>query len=282
VTDTSCNPASALNPCNLRASPIVRLASNGAVAPGVTVDKKRQLILREIGGPGGPIEVLLNNTKWSGLLESTLTTAPTPIPDSQRLPGAGAPSLPGNWATELPRVGATEVWEIINTTADAHPIHVHLVQFQVLSRQTFRSGAYLKDFEALCPVAPPAGFPPCPGEGPPFPYNTVNADGAVGGNIPVSGYLQDGSAPPGANEAGWKDTVVMMPGQVTRIVARWAPQSVAANASSPGLNLYAFDPTALIGSVDFAGNPGGPGYVWHCHILDHEDNEMMRPYAVQR
>jgi spore coat protein A len=53
---------------------------------------------------------------------------------------------------------------------------------------------------------------------------------------------------------------------VTRIIARWAPQDVAVNGVTPGQNLFAFDPTY------------GPGYVWHCHIIDHEDNEMMRPY----
>jgi len=51
---------------------------------------------------------------------------------------------------------------------------------------------------------------------------------------------------------------------------RWAPQSVAVGAVSPGVNRFPFDPTA-----------SGPGYAWHCHILDHEDNEMMRPYLVR-
>ena len=202
-----------------------------------------------------------------------LTTTPTPIADSQL--------VVDNFATELPRVGATEEWEIINTTADAHPIHVHLIQFQVLSRQSFKSSFYLADYEALFPPFPDPRFPPGAGEGPPFPYNTPNADGAVGGNPAVSPYLLDGSAPPAANEAGWKDTVVMKPGEVTRIVARWAPQAVPVGSVVAGENLFPFDPTALIGTTDFAGNPGGPGYVWHCHILDHEDNEMMRPYAVR-
>ena len=60
----------------------------------------------------------------------------------------------------------------------------------------------------------------------------------------------------------------MFPGQVTRIIARWAPLETAIADAQPGVNGYAFDPTV------------GPGYVWHCHIVDHEDNEMMRPYAV--
>ncbi len=267
VTDATCNPASTVNPCNLRATPIVRLASGGALAPGVVPGQKRQLVLKEIEGPGGPLEVLLNNTKWSGFRESTMDTGPIPIADSKQ--------VIDTWATELPRVGSTEVWEIINTTADAHPIHVHLVQFQVISRQPFQAAAYTTDWEG----AFTGGFRP--GDGPPFPYDVVNADGAVGGNLAISPYLQDGSRPPDPNEAGWKDTAVMKPGEVTRIVARWAPQDIPVSGVTAGMNRYVFDPTALIGTVDFAGNPGGPGYVWHCHILDHEDNEMMRPYAVQ-
>ena len=59
----------------------------------------------------------------------------------------------------------------------------------------------------------------------------------------------------------------MMPGQVTRLVIRFAPQADAAGTTTPGTNPYTdMDPRT------------GPGYVWHCHILDHEDNEMMRPY----
>ena len=58
-------------------------------------------------------------------------------------------------------------------------------------------------------------------------------------------------------------------GQVITLLVRWTPSDVAqiANRSYTGRNLYAFDPTE--GS-----------YVWHCHIIDHEDNEMMRPYRV--
>jgi FtsP/CotA-like multicopper oxidase with cupredoxin domain len=265
VTDTTCDPAT--NQCSLRATPIVRLPSD-------RVDKTRQLILREIEGPGGPLEVLLNNTRWTGFKESTLTTVPTPIPDSTQ--------VIDNFVTELPRVGSTEVWEIINTTADAHPIHVHLIQFQVINRQPFQAGAYLTDYEAAFPAGAPNA-----GEGPPFNYSNDNnptippGSNIVGGNIYVNPYLQGSPTPPAANEAGWKDTAVMKPGEVTRIVARWAPQDVPVGDVSAGQNFYSFDPTALLGTKDFAGNPGGPGYVWHCHILDHEDNEMMRPYAVQ-
>jgi spore coat protein A len=110
---------------------------------------------------------------------------------------AGNPVILG-WdhpITENPAFGATEVWEIHNFTEDAHPIHIHEVQFQVVDRQPF--------------------------------------DG--------------GPRPPESWEAGYKDTVIAYPEEITRVKALF----------------------------DLAGL-----YVWHCHILEHEDNEMMRPYRV--
>jgi len=227
--DTSYDPATAL-PGSLRpTNPIVVLD------PAVTTilpDEVRQLTLNEVMGPGGPLEALLNNSKWGAAI------------------------------SENPQVGSTEVWEISNLTGDAHPIHLHLVQFQLLSRQRF-SSKYLKAYDAVF-----AGGVYNPAAGPPLAYDIPNADGAVGGNPAIGPFLQGKAMPPAPNEMGWKDTVIMYPGEVTRIVVRWAPQDVAAGGVGAGDNAFAFDPTA------------GPGYVWHCHILDHEDNEMMRPYTV--
>jgi len=82
------------------------------------------------------------------------------------------------------------------------------------------------------------------------------------------------TAAPPASEAGWKDTIKMYPKTVTRIAVRYAPQAspiTGTGAASAGVNQYTFDPTAA-----------GPGYVWHCHILDHEDNQMMRPYVLRK
>lgn len=115
-------------------------------------------------------------------------------------------SVPKMWmepVTENPFLNSTEEWEIYNTTVDAHPIHLHLVRFEVINRQEFDS----------------TGFAPIPG--------TVTE--------------------PAPNELGYKDTVVAPPGHITRIRARF----------------------------DIPGR-----YVWHCHIVEHEDNEMMRPYNV--
>jgi FtsP/CotA-like multicopper oxidase with cupredoxin domain len=260
-TDGTCNPAlaqTAVGACILRTTPMTKLVTaTGTTAPGVTVAKRRQLILREIMGAGGPLEVLLNNTKWSGIMESTMGTTNTPV--------AGSTQLVDYWLTELPTIGSTEVWEIINTTGDAHPIHLHLVQFQILNRQPYQAGKYMKAWTAALTAAGKGA-----GDGPPNAYGTALTDTlsiggqnqVIGGNILVTPYLQSTPTPPAANEQGWKDTAVMMPGEVTRIVVRWTPQ----NTPVGGTGAYSFDAT------------DGPGYVWHCHILDHEDNEMMRPY----
>ena len=89
--------------------------------------------------------------------------------------------------------------------------------------------------------------------------------------LPVEPYLTGSPELPTANERAWKDTIQSPPGYVTVIRIRWAPQDAPIYgpcAPKAGVNLYDFNPTT------------GPGYVWHCHILDHEDNEMMRPYRV--
>jgi spore coat protein A len=279
--DTSCDPAAGA--CNLRpGNPIVRLVdpSTGAIAAGVTPSLKRQFILKEIAVDTGPREVVINNTRFSGMKESTLKLRdPTPVRDAFGL-GEG-------FATEGPRVGATELWEVANLTVDAHPIHLHLVQFQVLNRQVLDTGedeitgeplGYMKHWEAAFP-----GGVLAEGDGPPRPYDRPNRDGAIGGNPSFSRYLVGEPELPAPNEAGWKDTVVMYPGTVTRLLVRWAPQDVPVARARPGVNLFPFDPSLTDPRHrDVAGNPGAAGYVWHCHILEHEDNDMMRPYAVAR
>ncbi|HXM54153.1 MAG TPA: multicopper oxidase domain-containing protein [Candidatus Dormibacteraeota bacterium] len=281
--DNSFNPA---NGGSLRGganqpAPIVRLANptTGAVASGVSIAKKRQLVIFEqdtfagVTDPNsdGPIESFLNNTKWKGLRDGTSTPVPGSVQDQQ---GQGI------WMTELPRVGATELWELVDTTPDAHPIHIHLIQFQVLNRQSMDIDNYTNTWASKFPGGTFAGQEPdgsfgmvtyapgtiIPGYGPPSDYNTPNADGAVGGNPAVSPFLNGPVVPPDPNEAGWKDTFKILPGMVNRVLVRWAPTETALNGVAPGQNKFQFDPTT------------GPGYIWHCHILDHEDNEMMRPY----
>ncbi|HEX9840388.1 MAG TPA: multicopper oxidase [Anaerolineales bacterium] len=111
--------------------------------------------------------------------------------------------------SENPAVGATEVWEFYNFTADAHPMHVHEVTFEVVNRQAL----------------------------------VVNEDGET---APPAQLVGD-PRPSEASESGFKDTVIAYPGEVTRIKAKF---------DTPGT------------------------FVWHCHIVEHEDNEMMRPYRI--
>ncbi|WP_051450111.1 multicopper oxidase family protein [Actinospica robiniae] len=267
-------------------APIVRLAdpSTGDPASGLPVDGRRQLVLNEPdtvpcaqrpGDPGGTLIALVNNSMWTGLRAGTEQPIQGSRPD-----GYGQ----GLWLTERPRVGSTEVWEILVTSDFAHPMHLHLIQFQVLNRQDIDVAAYRRAWAKEFPGGTYEGqlcngsigkvdYKPgeiIPGYGPPRDYLVPNADGALGGNPAFSPYLTGPLVPPNPNEAGWKDTVNTMPNQVTRLIARWAPSQTPANGAAPGQNRFPFDPTA------------GPGYVWHCHIIDHEDNEMMRPYAPIR
>ncbi len=294
--DTSFNPAAA--GAVVRATPMVRLVNpaTGALAAGVTAHKTRQLTLNEVMGmpqntvnpvtgavtayPGGPMEILVNNTKWGG--ERINGVDPMGMFTFESRADFTMDGTGHNWLSELPNEGETETWEIVNLTADAHPIHLHLVQFQLMNRQNFDLTKYTAAYNAAFPGGsydPMTGAPyPAkvyiPGFGPPLNYNT-GTPRALGGNPDVAAknargaflYLKGSPIKPLPQEAGWKDTVVMYPGQVTRIAVRWAPTDLPAN-TPPASAFFPFDPN------------GGHGYVWHCHIVDHEDNEMMRPDEV--
>jgi spore coat protein A len=71
--------------------------------------------------------------------------------------------------------------------------------------------------------------------------------------------------PPDPNEIGWKDTVRMNPGEITTVIMQFKlptlPTAAMRNAVSP--------------------RTGGHEYVWHCHILEHEEHDMMRPLVVR-
>lgn len=302
VTDTSFNPAAAgatLRGGAGQGPAIVRLVNpaTGKLAAGVAAQKTRQLTLNEVLGlpatvinpvtgvltayPGGPLEILVNNTKWSGEHITGVDPLTGRFTFGTRTDFTPV-TINGKTAyfSELPKEGETEVWEVVNLTADAHPIHLHLTSFQILNREPFDAKAYGAAYAAAFPggafdpvtgLAYPVGVY-MPGFGPPLDYNTGNAR-AVGGNPDVAAigkngkplYLSGAPTPPNPEETGWKDTVMMLPGQVTRIAVRWTPQDVPAGSTGS----FAFDPNAL-----------GRGYVWHCHIIDHEDNEMMRPDLV--
>jgi spore coat protein A len=117
-----------------------------------------------------------------------------------------------HWAdpvTEHAKLNSVEIWSFANLTQDTHPIHLHMVRFQILDRRPFSVDDYLVNETVRYTDAP---------------------------------HL------PGAHERGWKDVVQCPPETVTRII------------------------------VPFQGYAGR--YLWHCHILEHEANEMMRPYDV--
>ncbi len=243
--DTSYDPVSGI-PIRSGGQTIKRLVNTATGTPTVTPDKTRELVLVEIMGPAGPLEVLVNNTKWNGKRPDG-----TPIP--------GSTLVLGNWHTELPVEGETEVWEVVNTTADAHPIHLHGVQFQILNRQAFDPAAFGAAYAAAFP-----GGVFIPAYGSPLSYAPSLASGfKYGGNPDVTPFLLGLPIPQLAHEVGWKDTAIMPSGSVTRIAVRFAPQDVPVGQ----VGSFIFNPSALNGA-----------YVWHCHITDHEDNEMMRPY----
>jgi FtsP/CotA-like multicopper oxidase with cupredoxin domain len=155
-------------------------------------------------------------------------------------------------------------------------MHTHLVDFQVLSRQKLDVKKYDKAYQAAFP-----GGAYIAGYGPPLPYGNCLPGSVCGGNPNPAPYLKGRPVPPAPYEQGWKDTVKSNPGEVIRIAIRWAPNEVPVDEVEPGMNLFSFDPTAPLGVLDDGfGYPGGPGYVWHCHIIDHEDNEMMKRYDV--
>jgi FtsP/CotA-like multicopper oxidase with cupredoxin domain len=264
------------------------LPLSSPIVDGTKVQAYRQLTLNPIFGSGGchfppksatdPIlELLLNNSKFHGLR-----------PDGK--PVSGGAEVAGNWQTEFPQLGSTEIWDFIDLSNDNHPIHIHLVQFQVIERIPFDLVAYGKAYDAAFPEGR------CiVGYGPPRAYNTRNTAGALGGNPDVAKFFlkpqpqTDGlEGPARPEEAGWKDTVIASTGHVTRVAVRFTPQHLPATAKGTptnysGQNHFGFDPTDPdLSRIGKGGYPGGPGYVWHCHIIDHEDNEMMRPWIPSK
>jgi spore coat protein A len=133
--------------------------------------------------------------------------------------------------TENPSEGEVQAWDIYNTTGDTHPWHFHLVNVQVVGRGIFNTTANgLPNFGSF-----------------------TDLDGH-------SGRL----TPPDANESGWKETVRMNPGEVTRVIMRFDLPRLPASMGDP-----------------HSPRTGGHEYVHHCHILEHEEHDMMRPLVVR-
>ncbi len=135
--------------------------------------------------------------------------------------------------------GAIDVWAIYNTTADVHPMHLHMSNWQVLGRQAFNNGA------------------------------VITPTGAMRGPLP--------------EEFGFKETVLCWPGEVVYIMATWEIPQI----EGPGFNgvkAVSFDPPVSPRFPLPKTSPDYPGYhetVWHCHILEHEEHDMMRPVLIK-
>jgi spore coat protein A len=171
--------------------------------------------------PGAPMrEIVLRETEDEA----------TGTPDHVRLNDKwfDDPDFPGS--DENPQAGDSEIWQFINLTVDAHPMHMHLVRFQVYNRQPFDATKYMIDWDAWVEAGRNPGTKPV----------LVN-------------YFTGPAVPPPPEEMGWKDTVKSYPGQITRLIAKF---------DLPPLTTTPAD------------------YVYHCHILEHEENEMMRPFQV--
>ena len=151
----------------------------GSLRPMATLDPMdavvtREFVMRKLGDPCTGTMWMINDLQWDDI-------------------------------TEYPVLGTTEIWSFINRSGISHPMHMHLVFFQILDRQ---------DFEIV-----------------------------EGNVVPIGSPMA-----PAANEAGWKDTVMTHPNQITRVIARFE------------------DYTGL--------------YPYHCHILEHEDHEIMRQFEA--
>jgi spore coat protein A, manganese oxidase len=190
-----------LNPANLDPQPLVPYTTTVAPIPPLPLPANvpiRELTLNEVFDNYGRLIQMLGTTK------PTIYNYGIPYADP---------------ATEQIGNGMTEIWRIYNTTADTHPIHIHLVNLQILQRQPFK---FVKGLFALT--------------------------GAARGPEP--------------EEVGWKETIKMNPGEAITMIAK-------------------FDlPTGLPFAVPSSPRTGGNEYVWHCHILEHEEHDMMRPLVV--
>ena len=165
--------------------------------------------------------------------------------------------------TETPKKGTREVWQFVNLTVDAHPIHPHLVSHQIVARQNFNVGQYKA---LLC------GSTTCQ------PGTTPGGEMQV---VPDVTPLLSGSpilVTAASIEGGRKDATQVPPGMVTTIVAEWTPRwNDVGTPNAPGT--AGCGGTGCPAPYVFEDVTSGP-YVWHCHINSHEDSEMMRSSLV--
>jgi FtsP/CotA-like multicopper oxidase with cupredoxin domain len=190
-----------------------------------------------------------NPINWPATPEYQQATFPdgTPHPLTGQMEGSIAWHSP---TTENPDLFSTEEWEIWNMTGDAHPVHLHLVHFEVLGRQEIVWDSNADEDGFIPDGSTPAGDGTYLVPQPTVQHNSIAGDPATYGmGFRIVNPIKGAAVPQPAEyvENAPKDMVTALPGQVTRIKAT-------------------FD------------KPGR--YVWHCHILSHEDHEMMRVMYV--
>ena len=235
--------------------PAVRGAADASVPGALKATTVRTVFLNEIADnltdpaqlEGEPVHVMMGNQFYAD--------------------GATMKARTAN--VEAPMLNSVEEWDIVNTTGDAHPIHLHLTQFRLLNRQPIAvdpatgETTYLTDGlncgGANASATNCAASLPSPGAAGTGPWPAPS----------VTPYLDGGAWEPAANEAGWKDTIVSLPGTVTRIIVPFG--GAAAGIPAP---FVGDSKTAKV--QRFTGT-----YVFHCHILEHEDNDMMSPLKVR-
>ena len=218
----------------------------GSLANG-SASNTRTMILEEVMGAAGPLASIVNYRSFEG----------RPVPPSVWMDPANAPRYPFDKdpakAQQLEDTianGSTEEWQFVNTTADTHPMHLHLVQFGLVKREPLDTVAYMTDLMVLHEFGDDVAAAKSSGR--------LSTKATWDGNrlLPAN-YILPGvdTVPIAPEESGWKDTIRANPGEVTTIRAK-------------------FDLKDLPGTHQ--------DYVAHCHILEHESNSMMRAYRVTR
>lgn len=205
------DPDNTVLPANLKLPAVPRLTIPNS-------NSLRDIVLKEVTDEfDNPTEVLLNGYHYSDA------------------------------TTDFIKAGSTETWQFINLTGDTHPMHTHLVQFQVLNRQKFNVEAYKEDWASYLasnrnPVQKPV----------------------------LENYLIGSPIPPDPEEMGYKDTVKAYPSLDPEDESYSYVTRVRAKFTLPALS-----------ALDFNKETGSFGkWVYHCHILEHEENDMMRPFEV--
>jgi spore coat protein A, manganese oxidase len=199
--------------------PVFNATQPKLIVNGATVKSGVPVLPKKV-----PVRTLTLNEgsdSWGRLIQTIGT---------DQITDAGPPPYYGKFyadqPTEIIQAGATEVWQIYNLTGDTHPIHTHLVNWQILARQ-------------------------------PFSGDTL-------GNLQMTGPAR----PPDPNEMGWKETVRMNPNEVIWVTAKYdLPPVPFAVPQSPRLQ-------------DSYQISNGNEFVYHCHILEHEEHDMMRPLVI--